>query len=107
MYQHWWSSGIILASDARGPEFKSSVLCLLLFHDDILGSLGSNLVFIIPFGIMQFLTEYHEGLWNYINEISERVLANSFSGIHKSKIICSVGAVRVLISNVQVQVRLL
>jgi len=36
---------------SRGPEFKSRVLCLLLFHDDILGSLGSNLVFIIPFGI--------------------------------------------------------
>jgi hypothetical protein len=34
-----------------GPGFNSSVLCLLLFHDDILGSLGSNLVFIIPFGI--------------------------------------------------------
>jgi hypothetical protein len=26
-----------------------------------------------------------------MNEIWERVLANSFSGIHKSKIICSVG----------------
>jgi hypothetical protein len=37
---------------ARGSEFKSSVLCLLLFHAYILGSLGSNLVFIIPFGIM-------------------------------------------------------
>jgi hypothetical protein len=41
-----------LASDARGPEFKFRVLCLLLFKNDILGSLGSNLVFIIPFGIM-------------------------------------------------------
>jgi hypothetical protein len=50
--EHWWSSGRILASDARGPEFKSRVLCLLLFHDDILWSLGSNLVFIIPFGIL-------------------------------------------------------
>jgi hypothetical protein len=52
IYQHWWSSGKILASDGRGPEFKSSVLFLLPFHDDILVSLGSNLVFIIPFGIM-------------------------------------------------------
>ncbi len=53
------------------------------------GGLGSYLVFIIPFGINYFLTEYHEWLWKYINEIWERVLANSFSGIHKSKIICS------------------
>ena len=52
MHQHWWSSGKILACDARGPEFKSSVLYLLLFHAYILGSLGSNLAFIIPFGIM-------------------------------------------------------
>ena len=51
MYKLWWSSGKILACDARVPEFKSRVLCLILFHDDILGSLGSNLVFIIPFGI--------------------------------------------------------
>ena len=51
-YQRWWSSGKILAYDARGSEFKFRVLCLLLFHDDILGSLGSNLAFIIPFGIM-------------------------------------------------------
>jgi hypothetical protein len=50
--QLWWSSGKILACDARGSEVKSSVLCLLLFHAYILGSLGSNLVFIIPFGIM-------------------------------------------------------
>jgi hypothetical protein len=34
------------------PEFKSRLLCLQLFHNDILGSLGSNLVFKIPFGIM-------------------------------------------------------
>jgi hypothetical protein len=32
-------------------------------------------------------------LWKYINEIWERVLANSFSGIHKSKIICSAGPI--------------
>ncbi len=89
MYQLWWSSGKIPVCDARRSEFKSRVLCLLLFQDDILGSLGSNLVFIIPFGIMWFLTEYHEWLWNYINKIWERVLANSFSGTHKSKIICS------------------
>ncbi len=87
--QLWWSSAKILAGWCRGPEFKSRVWCLLLFHDDILGSLGSNLVFIIPFGITLFLTEYHEWLWKYINEIWERVLANSFSVIHKSKIICS------------------
>jgi hypothetical protein len=42
----------VLACDARGPEFKSSVLCLLLFQAYILESLGSNLAFIIPFGIM-------------------------------------------------------
>jgi hypothetical protein len=52
IHQHWWSSDKILACDARGPEFKSSMLCLLLFHAYILGSLGSNLAFIIPFGIM-------------------------------------------------------
>ena len=57
---------------------------------DILRSLCSNLVFIFPFGIMKFLTEYLEWLWNYMTEIWVRVLANSFSGIHKSKIICSV-----------------
>jgi hypothetical protein len=50
----------MLASDSRGPEFKSRVLGLLLYHYDILGSLGSNLVFIIPFGITLFLTEYDE-----------------------------------------------
>ncbi len=44
MYQHWWSRGKILTWDARGPEFKSRVLYLLHFQDDILGSLGSNLV---------------------------------------------------------------
>ena len=52
LHQLWWSSGKILACDAGGPEFKSRLLCLQLFHYDILGSLGSNLVFIIPFGIM-------------------------------------------------------
>jgi hypothetical protein len=31
----------------QGPEFKSRVF----FHEGILGSLGSILVFIIPFGI--------------------------------------------------------
>jgi hypothetical protein len=38
--------------DAGGPDFKSIVLCLQLFHYDILGRLGSNLVFIISFGII-------------------------------------------------------
>ncbi len=85
LYQLRWSSGKILACNAGGPEFKSRLLCLQIFHCDILGSLGSSLVFIIPFG----MTEYHDWLWNYMNEIWERVLANSFSGIHKSKIICS------------------
>ncbi len=33
-------------------SLNSRVLYLLLFQDDILGSLGSNMVFIIPFGIM-------------------------------------------------------
>ncbi len=37
-----------------------------------------------------------------MNEIWERVLANSFSGIHKSKIICSVEAVRVLLESMRV-----
>ena len=46
------SSGKILACDAGGPEFKSRLFCLQLFHCDILGSQGSNLVFIIPFGFM-------------------------------------------------------
>jgi hypothetical protein len=52
MHQHWGSSVKLLACDAKGPEFKSSVLCLLLFHAYILESLVSNLAFIIPFGIM-------------------------------------------------------
>ncbi len=69
---------------------------LIFFHDDILGSLGSNLVFIIPFGITLFLTEYHEWLWRYINEIWERVLAHSISGIHKSKIICSARFIKII-----------
>ena len=51
LHHPWWSSGKILACDAGEPEFKSWLLCLQLFHYDILGSLGSNLVFIIPFGI--------------------------------------------------------
>ncbi len=68
----------------RGPEFKSRVWSLIFFHDDILGSLGSNQIFIILFEI---LLEYHEWLWKYIKEIWERVLANSFPGIHNSKII--------------------
>jgi hypothetical protein len=66
------------------------VVCLLLFHDDILGSWEPR-----------FKSGFHNSfwdyvvpdripwLWNYVNEIWERVLANSFSGIHKSKIICS------------------
>ncbi len=32
----------------QGPKFKSRVF----FHEDTFGSLGSNLVFIIPFGIL-------------------------------------------------------
>ncbi len=43
---------LLVSCDARESEFRSRLLCLLLFQDDILGSLGSNLVFIIPFGIM-------------------------------------------------------
>ncbi len=38
MFQLWWSSGKILAYDARGPEFKSRVLCLLLFMMTTLGA---------------------------------------------------------------------
>jgi hypothetical protein len=53
LQQLGWSSGKTLACDAGGgAEFKSRLLCLQLFHYDILGSPGSNLVFIIPFGIM-------------------------------------------------------
>ncbi len=52
MYQLCWSSGKILACYVRGPEFKSRVLCLLLFQDDILGSLGSNL--------------FYNSFWDYI-----------------------------------------
>ncbi len=33
----------------RGPGFKSWVWILIFFHADILGRLGSNLVFIVPF----------------------------------------------------------
>jgi hypothetical protein len=33
--------------DAGGPKFKSRIF----FHEDIFGNLGTNLVFIIPFGI--------------------------------------------------------
>jgi hypothetical protein len=46
-------------------------------------TVGSDLVFIIPFGIM------NDSGNEMINEILERVLAISFSGIHKSNIICS------------------
>ncbi len=87
-YLLWWSSDKI----CRVPEFKSRLWSF--FHDGILGSQGSNLVFIFLFGILKFLTGYHAWLWKYINEIWERVLANSFSGIHNSKIICSVGGER-------------
>ncbi len=41
LYQLWWSSGKILQCNAGGPEFKSMVLFLQLFHYDILWSLGS------------------------------------------------------------------
>jgi hypothetical protein len=34
----------------RGPGFKAWVRLLIFFHADILGRLGSNLVFIVPFG---------------------------------------------------------
>ncbi len=74
----------------QGSWVQIQGVILLLFNDDILGSLGSNLVFIIPFGITYFLTENHEWLWKYVNEIWEQVLANSFSRKHKSNIICSV-----------------
>ncbi len=36
-----------ICSRCRGPKFKS----IVFFHEDIFGSLGSHLVFIIPFGI--------------------------------------------------------
>jgi hypothetical protein len=39
----------LLVMQGAGVQIQS--VMLLLFHDDILGSLGSNLVFIIPFGI--------------------------------------------------------
>ncbi len=51
LYQLRWSSGKILPSDAGGLSSNPGYDVLLLFHNDILGSLGSNLVFIIPFGI--------------------------------------------------------
>ncbi len=35
----------------RGPWFEFWVCSLIFFHADILGRLGSNLVFIVPFGI--------------------------------------------------------
>jgi hypothetical protein len=43
----------------RGPGFESLVLISMLFHADILGRLGSNLVFIVPFGTsyVEFRTE--------------------------------------------------
>ncbi len=43
----------------RGPGFKSWLWSLFFFHADILGILGSNLVFIVPFGTsyVEFRTE--------------------------------------------------
>jgi hypothetical protein len=43
----------------RGPGFESWKKSLILFLADILGRLGSNLVFIVPFGILyvEFGTE--------------------------------------------------
>jgi hypothetical protein len=43
----------------RGPGFKAWVRLLIFFHADILGRLGSNLVFIVPFGTsyVEFGTE--------------------------------------------------
>jgi hypothetical protein len=43
----------------RGPGFEFWVRSLLFFHADILGRLGSNLVFIVPFGTsyVEFGTE--------------------------------------------------
>ncbi len=43
----------------RGPGFESLVRSLLFFNADILGRLGSNLVFIVPFGTsnVEFGTE--------------------------------------------------
>jgi len=88
MHQLWCSmvAKYLLVMQEAWVQIRS-VFYLILFHEDILGGLGSNLVFIIPFGNTSFLMEYHDWLWKCINEIQERVLANSFSGIHKSKII--------------------
>ncbi len=47
--QLWWSSDKILATDAGGQS--SNPGCEVYFSWWLLGSLGSNLVFIIPFGI--------------------------------------------------------
>jgi hypothetical protein len=45
----------------RGPGFETSVRFLIFFHADILGRLGPNLVFIIPFGISY--VEFGSELW--------------------------------------------
>ena len=52
MNQLCWPSGKRLVSEAGGLSSNPGCDVLLLFHGDILGSLGSNLVFIIPFGIL-------------------------------------------------------
>jgi hypothetical protein len=45
----------------RGPGFESWVKLLTIFHADILGRLGSNLVFIVPFGTLY--VEFGSEVW--------------------------------------------
>ncbi len=73
----------------QGPGFESRVWSLILLH---------------PWKT-RFKSGFHHSFWDlvvpdrisrmtleiYIYEIWERVLANSFSGIHNSTFICSVG----------------
>ncbi len=80
---------------SRWPEFESMGWSYIFFRDGIVGSPGSNRVFIVPFGIIFVQSLTPEWLWKYtrLNEIWERVLANSVKGIHKSKIVCSVSLI--------------
>ncbi len=85
-----------LISNPDGPVAKSSTLmresrdqiqCVkfLYFNNHIVGSPG--IIFFSQFLLVLYQSKC---LGKYINELWELVLANSLSGIHKLKIVCSV-----------------
>jgi hypothetical protein len=57
----------------RGPGFESWVWILTFFHADILGRLGSNLVFIVLFGTLYLeFGSMASSFWNHVIQISIR-----------------------------------